>query len=355
MKYILIIGDGMADNPVPTLDNKTPLQHAAIPVMDGLAAKGEVGNVVNCPAGLPAGSDTAILSIFGADPNVCYTGRSPLEAAATGIQLQPGDISYRCNMVTYEDSDLPFEEKRILSHSGGSIEGDQSIQLITDLFRDPAFQQAAQQAGMVVHPAPGHPDGTLVNALLFHCGQSLSGINGQLRPGIVHRIDRDTSGLIIAAKNDAAHLALAAQLADHTLARTYECLSVGNFRQDSGTVDAPIGRSRSDRKKMAVVAGGRPAITHWEVLARYPGVTHLRCRLETGRTHQIRVHLAYIGHPILGDTVYGNRKPVPGLTGQCLHATGLRFLHPRTGRPVELTCPRPEEFERMLVKLQKRI
>lgn len=209
--------------------------------------------------------------------------------------------------------------------------------------------------GMVVHPAPGHSDGTLVNALLYHCGNTLSGINGTLRPGIVHRIDRDTSGLIIAAKNDAAHLALAAQLADHTLARTYECLSVGSFRQDSGTVDAPIGRSRSDRKKMAVVAGGRPAITHWEVLARYPGVTHLRCRLETGRTHQIRVHLAYIGHPILGDTVYGNRKPVPGLTGQCLHATGLRFLHPRTGRPVELTCPRPEEFERMLVKLQKRI
>lgn len=209
--------------------------------------------------------------------------------------------------------------------------------------------------GLVVHPAPGHPDGTLVNALLHHCGDSLSGIGGEKRPGIVHRIDRDTSGLIIAAKNDAAHLALAAQLADHTLARTYECLAVGNFRQDSGTVDAPIGRSRSDRKKMAVVAEGRPAVTHWEVLARYPGVTHLRCRLETGRTHQIRVHLAYIGHPILGDTVYGNKKPVPGLTGQCLHATGLRFLHPRTGRPVELTCPRPEEFERMLVKLQKRI
>ena len=209
--------------------------------------------------------------------------------------------------------------------------------------------------GLVVHPAPGHPDGTLVNALLHHCGDSLSGIGGEKRPGIVHRIDRDTSGLIIAAKNDAAHLALAAQLADHTLARTYECLSVGSFRQDSGTVDAPIGRSRSDRKKMAVVAGGRPAVTHWEVLARYPGVTHLRCWLETGRTHQIRVHLAYIGHPILGDTVYGNKKPVPGLTGQCLHATGLRFLHPRTGRPVELTCPRPEEFERMLVKLQKRI
>mgnify|MGYP005945095379 CR=1 FL=1 len=208
--------------------------------------------------------------------------------------------------------------------------------------------------GMVVHPAPGNPDGTLVNALLYHCGQSLSGINGQLRPGIVHRIDRDTSGLIIAAKNDAAHLALAAQLADHTLARTYECLAVGNFREDSGTVDAPIGRHPVDRKRMAVVRqGGREAVTHWEVIARYPGVTHLRCRLETGRTHQIRVHLAYIGHPILGDTVYGAKKPVAGLTGQCLHAVGLRFIHPRTGEPVELTCPLPEEFVHMLEKLRR--
>ena len=206
--------------------------------------------------------------------------------------------------------------------------------------------------GMVVHPAPGHPDGTLVNALLHHCAGSLSGIGGQLRPGIVHRIDRDTSGLIIAAKNDAAHACLAAQLADHTLARTYECLAVGNFKEDSGTVDAPIGRHRTDRKKMAVVAGGREAVTHWEVIARYQGVTHLRCRLETGRTHQIRVHLAYIGHPILGDTVYGAKKPVPGLTGQCLHATGLQFLHPSTGEKITLTCPLPEEFTKMLKKLQ---
>ena len=208
--------------------------------------------------------------------------------------------------------------------------------------------------GMVVHPAPGHSDGTLVNALLYHCGNTLSGINGTLRPGIVHRIDRDTSGLIIAAKNDAAHAALSAQLSDHTLSRTYECLVSGNMKQDSGTVDAPIGRSSADRKKMAVVPGGRRAVTHWEVVARYPGVTHLRCRLETGRTHQIRVHLAYIGHPILGDTVYGAKKPVPGLTGQCLHATGLRFLHPRTGEPVELHCPLPEEFTRMLEKLEKK-
>ena len=208
--------------------------------------------------------------------------------------------------------------------------------------------------GLVVHPAPGHPDGTLVNALLHHCGDSLSGIGGEKRPGIVHRIDRDTSGLIIAAKNDAAHLALSAQLKDHSLSRTYECLVTGNMKQDSGTVDAPIGRSSADRKKMAVVPTGRRAVTHWEVVARYPGVTHLRCRLETGRTHQIRVHMAYIGHPILGDTVYGAKKPVPGLTGQCLHATGLRFIHPRTGDPVELHCPLPPEFTAMLQKLQSK-
>ena len=158
--------------------------------------------------------------------------------------------------------------------------------------------------GLVVHPAPGHADGTLVNALLHHCGDSLSGIGGEKRPGIVHRIDRDTSGLIIAAKNDFAHQKLSAQLSDHSLARTYECIVIGNLREDSGTVDAPIGRDRRDRKKMAVVPDGRRAVTHWEVIARYPGFTHVRCRLETGRTHQIRVHMAYLGHPILGDTVY---------------------------------------------------
>ena len=208
-------------------------------------------------------------------------------------------------------------------------------------------------SGMVVHPAPGHPDGTLVNALLYHCAGTLSGVGGALRPGIVHRIDRDTSGLIIAAKNDAAHQYLSAQLADHTLARTYECIVVGKLREDCGTVDAPIARHPTDRKRMAVVAGGREAVTHWEVIARYPGYTHVRCRLETGRTHQIRVHMAYIGHPILGDTVYGAKKEVPGLTGQCLHAVGLRFLHPRTHEVVELFCPLPEEFTRMLQKIRK--
>ena len=207
--------------------------------------------------------------------------------------------------------------------------------------------------GMVVHPAPGHPDGTLVNALLHHCGDSLSGIGGEKRPGIVHRIDRDTSGLIIAAKNDRAHLALAAQLQDHSLARVYEAVAVGSFREDSGTVDAPIGRHPVDRKRMAVEPRtGRPAVTHWSVLARYRGFTHVECRLETGRTHQIRVHLASIGHPLLGDTVYGSRKPWPGLAGQCLHARRLKFTHPSTGRPVELECPLPDWFQAVLRKLE---
>lgn len=206
--------------------------------------------------------------------------------------------------------------------------------------------------GLVVHPAPGHPDGTLVNALLYHCGDSLSGIGGELRPGIVHRIDRDTSGLIIAAKNDFSHQKLAAQLQDHTLARIYHCIVIGNLREDSGTIDAPIGRHHTDRKKMAVAANGRSAVTHWRVLERYQGFTYVECRLETGRTHQIRVHMAHTGHPILGDTVYGNKKPVPGLQGQCLHAVGLRFLHPRSGEPVELHCGLSEEFEEQLRKLR---
>ena len=209
--------------------------------------------------------------------------------------------------------------------------------------------------GMVVHPAPGHPDGTLVNALLWHCGDSLSGINGQLRPGIVHRIDRDTSGLIIAAKNDRAHLALAEQLQDHSLARVYEAVAVGGFREDEGTVDAPIGRHPADRKKMAVEPrNGRPAVTHWRVLNCYPGYTHIQCRLETGRTHQIRVHMAYLGHPLLGDTVYGSKKPVPGLAGQCLHARRLRFRHPGTGEWMELECPLPDWFQSVLDRLEGR-
>ena len=208
--------------------------------------------------------------------------------------------------------------------------------------------------GLVVHPAPGHPDGTLVNALLYHCGDSLSGINGELRPGIVHRIDRDTSGLSIAAKNDRAHLALAAQLQDHSLARVYEAVAVGNLKEDEGTVDAPIGRHPVDRKKMAIDRkDGRRAITHWTVLGRYPGYTHIQCRLETGRTHQIRVHMASLGHPLLGDVVYGSKKPWPGLAGQCLHARKLKFIHPTTNELVEVECPLPDWFEKVLRQIDK--
>ena len=189
--------------------------------------------------------------------------------------------------------------------------------------------------GLVVHPAAGHSDDTLVNGLLYALGDDLSGINGELRPGIVHRIDKDTSGLLAVAKNDFAHTMLASQLKDHTMARTYEAIVVGTFREDSGTVDAPIGRHPTDRKKMCVTQrNSKPAVTHWEVVQRYRGYTHIRCRLETGRTHQIRVHMAYIGHPILGDTVYGHKKPELGQDSQCLHAGALCFQHPRDGHPV---------------------
>ena len=207
-------------------------------------------------------------------------------------------------------------------------------------------------AGLVVHPAPGHPDGTLVNALLHHCGDSLSGIGGEMRPGIVHRIDRDTSGLLIVAKNDFAHQSLSAQLADRSLSRVYEAVVHGAFRADSGTVNAPIGRHPADRKRMTVTEkNSRHAVTHWEVIERYAGFTHIRCKLETGRTHQIRVHMAHIGHPLLGDMVYGAGKPEKGLEGQCLHARTLKFIHPRTGEPMELTSPLPAYFTAVLARL----
>ena len=207
--------------------------------------------------------------------------------------------------------------------------------------------------GLVVHPAAGHQDDTLVNGLLYALGDDLSGINGELRPGIVHRIDKDTSGLLAVAKNDLAHAVLASQLKDHTMARTYEAIVCGSFREDSGTVDAPIGRHPSDRKKMTITErNSKHAVTHWEVIARYRGYTHIRCRLETGRTHQIRVHMAHIGHPILGDLVYGRKKPELGQSSQVLHAGALCFRHPRDGRPVMVFAPLPEYFEQVLQKLQ---
>ena len=208
--------------------------------------------------------------------------------------------------------------------------------------------------GLVVHPAPGHQDDTLVNGLMYAMGDNLSGINGELRPGIVHRIDKDTSGLLAVAKNDYAHTMLASQLKDHSMARTYEAIVCGSFREDSGTVDAPIGRHPTDRKKMCVTQRmGRNAVTHWEVVQRYRGYTHVRCRLETGRTHQIRVHMAYIGHPILGDMVYGHKRKELGQESQCLHAGALCFRHPRDGRPVMVYAPLPEYFTQVIEKLEK--
>ena len=208
--------------------------------------------------------------------------------------------------------------------------------------------------GLVVHPAAGHQDDTLVNGLLFAMGDDLSGINGELRPGIVHRIDKDTSGLLAVAKNDLAHTMLASQLKDHSMARTYEAIVCGNLKENSGTVDAPIGRHPTDRKKMCVTArNSKDAVTHWEVVARYRGYTHIRCKLETGRTHQIRVHMAHIGHPILGDAVYGRKKPELGQTSQCLHAGALCFRHPRDLRPVMVFAPLPEYFQEVLKKLEK--
>lgn len=205
--------------------------------------------------------------------------------------------------------------------------------------------------GMVVHPAPGHATGTLVHALLYHCGDRLSSINGIIRPGIVHRIDRFTSGLLMVAKNDMAHQSLSAQIAAHSFTREYQAVAMGHFREAEGTISAPIGRHPLDRKKMCVTEkNSKPATTHYTVIAEYPRATHLRLRLETGRTHQIRVHLAYLGHPILGDDVYG--KAFPGIEGQCLHATKIGFIHPSTGQYLEFESPLPEYFEKVLRKLK---
>lgn len=208
---------------------------------------------------------------------------------------------------------------------------------------------------MVVHPAAGNYTGTLVNALLYHCKDSLSGINGVIRPGIVHRIDKDTSGLLIIAKNDMAHLDLAQQIKEHSFHRAYEAVVYGNIKDDNGTVHQPIGRNPKDRKKMAVTdKNSKDAVTHYEVIKRYGNFTHIRCVLETGRTHQIRVHMAYIGHPLAGDSVYGPKKVITELKGQCLHAGEIGFVHPRTNEYLEFKAPLPEYFKKFIAKLEKK-
>ncbi len=207
--------------------------------------------------------------------------------------------------------------------------------------------------GMVVHPAPGHYSGTIVNAIMYHCGDDLSGINGCMRPGIVHRIDKDTSGIIVIAKSDSAHKSLAEQLACHSITRKYYAIVTGNLKEDTGTIDKPVGRNPKDRKKMAVVEGGRRAVTHYKVLERFGSkYTLIEAQLETGRTHQIRVHLASIGHPLLGDTVYGSEKQPFKLQGQVLHAKVLGFIHPSTGEYVEFESPLPEYYEKLILKLR---
>lgn len=265
-----------------------------------------------------------------------------LEEGRVLLRGQPVRKNYRCSEGDCFFLSLPEAEEIPLIP--------QNIPLDV-VFEDGDVIVVNKPRGLVVHPAPGHPDGTLVNALLYHCGSSLSGIGGEKRPGIVHRIDKDTSGLLIVAKNDFAHQALSSQLADRSLSRVYEAVVRGTLREDSGTVNRPIGRHPTDRKRMAAVPGGRPAVTHWEVLARYRGYTHIRCRLETGRTHQIRVHLASLGHPLLGDETYGAPSPDKGLSGQCLHARRLKFIHPRSGEPILLETPLPAYFTEVLSRL----
>ena len=222
------------------------------------------------------------------------------------------------------------------------------------LYEDEDVIVVNKPKGMVVHPAAGNDDGTLVNALLHHCGDSLSGINGIIRPGIVHRIDKDTSGLLIVAKNDIAHQGLAQQIKEHSFTRIYEAVVYGNMKREEGTVDAPIGRHPTDRKRMAVTdKNSRNAVTHYKVLKRYDGFTHVQLKLETGRTHQIRVHMAYIGHPVAGDTVYGVKKVITSLNGQCLHARVIGFVHPITEEYIEITSELPVYFTQFLSKLRE--
>ena len=231
------------------------------------------------------------------------------------------------------------------------------------VYEDEDILVVNKPCGMVVHPAAGNPDGTLVNAILYHCGDSLSGIGGVIRPGIVHRIDKDTSGLLVVAKNDAAHLALSEQLKVHRVRRVYHAIAIGNLREDTGTVDAPIGRHPTDRKKMAVLRGAdahsRDAVTHYRVLERFAGMCHVECKLETGRTHQIRVHMASLGHPLLGDPVYGGAnhrfcESHPALIhGQCLHAAELSLIHPTSGEEMHFEAPLPEDMERILDILRR--
>lgn len=284
--------------------------------------------------------------------DVFIAERADMTRSASQKLLKEGFVRVNGNVISknykLKENDIIEFELPELTESESKPQ-DISLDII---YEDEHLLVVNKPKGMVVHPAAGNPDGTLVNALLFHCGDSLSGINGVIRPGIVHRIDKDTSGLLVVAKNDTAHISLAEQIKSHTFDRFYEAICCGRFREQQGKVDAPIGRSPKDRKKMAIVSDGRNAVTHYEVIAEYGAFSHVKFKLETGRTHQIRVHMASLGHPIAGDTLYGARDKL-GIEGQCLHAKTISFVHPVTNELMKFESDLPDYFNELLAKLRR--
>ena len=277
-----------------------------------------------------------------------------LSRSAVQRLIEEGNLIKNRQPVSKNDRVKAGDSVRVTMREPRAIEA-QPQEIPLDIrYEDDDLLVVNKPKGMVVHPAPGNPDNTLVNALLYHCGASLSGINGMIRPGIVHRIDKDTSGLLVVAKNDFAHASLARQIKEHTFTREYSAVVHGRLKEPSGTVDAPIGRHPTKRKQMAVTdRHSRNAVTHYETVADLDGFTQIRVRLETGRTHQIRVHMAYIGHPVAGDPVYGPKKSAPGLDGQCLHAGLIGFCHPRDGRYLEVASELPPYFTAFLRRIGK--
>ena len=276
-----------------------------------------------------------------------------LSRSAVQRLIEEGNLIKNRQPVSKNDRVKAGDSVRVTMREPRAIEA-QPQEIPLDIRYEDDLLVVNKPKGMVVHPAPGNPDNTLVNALLYHCGASLSGINGMIRPGIVHRIDKDTSGLLVVAKNDFAHASLARQIKEHTFTREYSAVVHGRLKEPSGTVDAPIGRHPTKRKQMAVTdCHSRNAVTHYETVAELDGFTQIRVRLETGRTHQIRVHMAYIGHPVAGDPVYGPKKSAPGLDGQCLHAGLIGFCHPRDGRYLEVASELPPYFTAFLRRIGK--
>lgn len=280
--------------------------------------------------------------------NIDYLSRSALQKliASDNVEIGENPVSKNRILRSGEDISVLIPDAVELNVEAENIPLD-------IYYEDEDLLVVYKPKGMVVHPAPGNHNGTLVNALLWHCKGSLSGINGILRPGIVHRIDKDTSGLLLVAKNDFAHLNLAEQIKEHSVNRIYQAIVYGTNLPDEGDVDAPIGRSLKDRKKMAIIDTGRSAQTHYSVIKRYRGFTHIECKLRTGRTHQIRVHMASLGHPVAGDPVYGPKNVIGSLNGQCLHAGTIGFVHPRTKEYMEFTAPLPDYFRTFIRGLEE--